>query len=140
MKTDIVWLSLLFMLLVACSKEADATGNLEGEFAVTKVEGQRYFNGTPDFYLADNNPTGYVRFNRNGTGKQDYTFTIFGNTSTQNSNFTWDADATSININRINEPDLVWERILNERDKQVAAYDIVLDAQTYIKYTLTMEK
>lgn len=140
MKANILWFCLLFILLGACGKEADATGNLEGEFSVTKVEGQRYFNGNPDFYLADNNPTGYVRFNTNGTGKQDYTFTIFGNTSTQNANFTWEADASTINIKRIGEPDLVWDRILNETDKQVAAYDIVLDAQTYIKYTLTMEK
>ncbi len=140
MKTKLLLFSIMLVLLSACGKDADSTGNLIGEFKVTKVEGQRYYNGNADFYLADNNPTGYIRFNSNGTGKQDYSFTIFGNTSNQNSSFTWDADENTINVNRVNEPDLVWERILNETNKQVAAYDIVIDAQTTVKYTLTMEK
>lgn len=137
---NLILLFIVSFLFFSCGKESDADNVLVGTFKVTKVEGQRYFNGNPDFYLVDNNPTGNIKFNKNGTGKQDYSFTVLGNKTVQNSNFSWTANASIININRYNEPDLIWERIINEKNKQVAAYDIIVDAQTKIKYTLTLEK
>ncbi len=142
MKNIRILSSLFFVLIlmVSCTKDADSEGNLEGSFNVTKVEGQRYYNGSADIYVVDNNPTGYVKFNSGGSGNQDYTFTLYGNSSRQNSNFTWSADASSVYVKRYNQPDLVWERIENEKNKQVVSYDIIVDAQTTVKYTLTMEK
>ena len=129
------------VVLFSCEKEAIAPhGKLTGTCNVTKLEGQQYVLGVQGIYLADNNPTGTIKFERNGNGKQDYSFVLFGTTYPQYANFKWTATTTTINVNRINDTDLVWERLLSEEHKQIAAYDIIVDASSTIKYTLTLEK
>jgi hypothetical protein len=131
----------LFCLLQISSCKKDSDGSeLIGTWNVTKVQGQLIENGNPGITLADNSPTGYVLFNKNGTGTQDYSFTIFGLQSTYNSNFVWRANESEITIERINQPDLIWRRITNEPDKQEATYTTVINSTQSWDYTLTLEK
>ena len=125
----------------SCKKDAEnLDAVLFGTWNVTKVQGQQYVNGTPLLLLSDNNPTGYVRFNDDGTGRQDYTYTIFGTTYPNVSDFSWEADENEIRIDRFNQPDMVWKRGTSLPDKQEAAYTIIVDATQSWDYTLTLEK
>lgn len=141
-KTVISLLFLLPFLFINSCK--DDSGSLDpvlfGTWNVTKVQGQQYVNGSAGLLLTDNNPTGYVRFDSDGSGREDYTFTIFGSTYPNVSDFTWEADDAAITVVRYNQPDLIWRRITNETSKQEATYTIVVDATQYWDYTLTLEK
>ncbi len=131
---------LLAMLFNSSCKKDSLDAVLFGTWNVTKVQGQQYVNGNPFLLLTDNNPTGYVRFDDNGTGEQNYTYVLFGTSYPNVSDFSWEADDNEIRIDRFNQPDLVWLRITNETDKQEATYTIVVDATQYWDYTLTLEK
>jgi hypothetical protein len=131
----------LAILIHSCGKDnKENDPQLVGTWNVVKVEGQQYFNSSPGIYLADNNPTGYIKFEADGKGEQNYSFTLFGTNYPQNSSFRWYSSATTINIKRINDSDLVWNRVLSQENKQVASYDIPVDASTTIRYTLTLDK
>lgn len=114
--------------------------NLVGTWDVTKVQGQRFDNGNPGIILTDNNPTGYIRFNRNGTGRQDYSFSIFGLTYDNTGDFIWRTNEDEVIIERFSQPDLIWQRITDEPDIQVATYTNVVNSTTSWDYTLTLEK
>lgn len=134
---------ILFFLITfsSCSKDdADFDGNLTGKWNVTKVEGQQYVNGNAGIYLQDNSPTGYIEFKSNGKGEQNYSFTLFGTSYPQVANFTYTSTENSIIVKRFGEDDLVWNRLTNETNIQVASYEIPVDASTTIEYTLTLEK
>lgn len=142
MKASHIFIGLvLISTMFACSKDnADATGNLEGRWNVEKVEGQQYTNGNPGIKLEDNNPTGYIEFESNGQGEQNYTFTLFGTAYPNNGNFVYSATEAEIIIERFNQEDLVWMREVNTAAQQVASYDIDLNTSSFIRYTLTLEK
>lgn len=130
----------LLAMMISCAKDIDPDGNLDGTWQVEKVEGQQYTNGNPGIYLTDNNPTGTIQFKKTGWGEQDYSFTLFGTAYPQNNSFKWSATESEIIIDVVNGDDMIWARELNQSDKQIASYDIVVNANTTIKYTLTLEK
>ena len=140
MKKVLLFLISISILSNACKKQEDLDPVLYGTWNVTKVEGVYYLNNIPVTYPVDNNPTGTINFNSNGTGKQDYSYSIAGTVYPQNSNFIWEANAQQITIDRTNEPDMTWTRVLNEANKQVATYTYVVDATQKWDYTLTLEK
>lgn len=126
--------------LNGCSKDENLDPALYATWQVTKVEGLFYINGVPALPLADNNPSGTVEFKEDGTGFQNYTFQIGGSTSQQVGAFRWEADQNEIRIDRVNEPDMVWARVANLTNKQVATYTQIVDANSKWDYTLTLEK
>lgn len=130
----------LSCLLSACKDKEDLDSGLFGTWNVTRVAGQQYNNGSAGLSLADSSPSGYVRFDDDGTGEQNYYFTLFGTNYPNINEFRWEADASEIRIDRFNQPDLVWRRVTNEPDKQVATYNIVISATENWDYTLTLER
>lgn len=125
---------------VSCKDKSQLDAALFGTWNVTKVQGQQYVNGAAGLLLTDNSPTGYVRFDEDGTGEQNYSFSIFGVTYPNVNDFYWEADAAEIRIDRFNAPDLIWRRITNEAKKQEATYNTVIDATQNWDYTLTLER
>lgn len=136
----IVAFCFLSLTLLSCGKDVDPDGNLEGTWQVEKVEGQQYTNGSPGIYVVDNNVTGTIQFKKSGLGEQDYSFTLFGTAYPQDGAFKYTATESEIVIDVVNGNDMIWERELNESNRQIASYDIVVDASTTVKYTLTLEK
>ena len=129
---------LMTSFMFSCDKEDDEIDEgLVGTWEVTKVEGQQFVNGNPGIKLEDENPTGYVKFESDGKGEQNYSFTLFGTTYPQTGQFRWTATASTINVKRFNDSDLVWERELNEPNKQIASFFF---EDNNVKYTLTLEK
>jgi hypothetical protein len=104
------------------------------------VEGQQYVNGSAGLTLADNNPTGTIRFDSDGSGNQNYSFTILGSTQSFNSNFIWEADELEIRVQRLNQPDMIWTRETNEPNLQRAINNVVISATENWDYILTLEK
>jgi hypothetical protein len=137
----IVFTLFLIVTFLSCSKDdVDPDGNLQGRWNVEKVEGQQFTNGNPGIKLEDNNPTGYIVFESNGEGEQNYTFTLFGTAYPNINNFRYSATQTEIIIERFGQADLVWNRELNSANRQIASYDILVNANSFIRYTLTLEK
>lgn len=100
--------------MFSCDKDKDEIDEgLVGTWEVTKVEGQQFVNGNPGIKLEDENPTGYVKFESDGKGAQNYSFTLFGNKYPQISQFIWTANASTVNVKRLNDTDLVWERLVS---------------------------
>ncbi len=126
------------MVFNSCTKDLDKV--LFGTWSVTKVEGTLNVNGSSVFTEIDNNPTGTVEFNSNGRGEQNYTFTFANTAYPQTGTFTWQANEDEIIIDRVDEPDMIWIRITDTENKQVASYNFVVDANQNWDYTLTLEK
>lgn len=130
--------SAVLLSLSSCHKNLDKT--LFGTWNVTKVEGTLNVNGFSIFTAQDENPTGTVKFESNGRGRQNYSFTFAGTIYEQIDNFSWEANDSEIIIVRSNDPDIIWTRIVDTDNKQVATYNIVVDANQNWDYTLTLEK
>lgn len=128
------------LLFLSCEGKKQLDAALFGTWNVTKVQGQQYVNGTAGLLLTDSSPSGYVRFDKDGTGEQNYSFTLFGTVYPNVNEFRWEADVAEIRIDRFNQPDLVWQRITNEANKQEATYNIIVDAAQNWDYTLTLEQ
>jgi hypothetical protein len=137
--TAILLFATIALILQGCTKD-DLDPALFGTWQVTRVEGLYYINNSPTFPLSDNSPSGTVRFDRNGTGRQDYSFQLLGNTNTQTGAFKWTATDTQILIDLKDDPDMVWQRVTKLTNKQVATYTHVVDGSTRWDYTLTLEK
>lgn len=134
-------LPLLTLVFSSCKKNPeDLDATLFGTWNVTRVEGQQYVNGSPGLNLADDNPSGTIRFDDNGKGNQNYSFTIFGVTRSFNDDFRWEADSLEIRVDRFNQPDMIWKRKVNQPNLQKATYNIEVDASQNWDYTLTLEK
>ena len=67
-------------------------------------------------------------------------FTLFGTAYPNINNFRYSATQTEIIIERFGQADLVWNRELNTANRQIASYDILVNANSFIRYTLTLEK
>jgi uncharacterized membrane protein len=113
---------------------------LFGTWTVTKVEGTLNVSGSAFSNAEDISPVGTVEFNNNGTGEQNYSFTFNGTVYQQTGTFSWEANTDEIIINRSGEPDLIWTRVTDSEDLQVASYNVVVNASQNWDYTLTMEK
>lgn len=122
----------------SCDKRLDRT--LFGTWNVTKVEGTLNVNDNSVFTAVDENPTGVIEFKSNGSGRQNYTFTLGGTTYDQEGEFSWQATAEEITIERVSDPDMVWTRSVDTENRQVASYNIIVDATENWDYTLTLEK
>jgi len=127
--------------LAGCSKsEVNTDEKLIGQWDVTKVEGRQVTNGVPGIVLTDENPTGFIRFDEDGKGEQQYSFSLFGNTYPQSAQFRWNSTEQEVVVDLIGSDDMIWSRSVNEIDRQVAAYEIVISAELTIEYELTLEK
>lgn len=131
-------LSIVAMTFNSCNKNLDKV--LFGTWVVTKVEGTLNVGGVSVFTAEDNAPVGTVRFDNDGTGEQNYSFTFATVNYTQTGEFSWEANEDEIIINRVSEPDLIWTRITDSENKQVASYNLVEDASHNRDFTLTLEK
>lgn len=139
--------TLLYMALAAtvlaapgCKDDEDLDPGLYGTWQVTKVQGLYYWNNTPTIPVSDNDPSGTIRFDDDGTGYQNYSFQIAGGTNQYVGNFVWTATDSEIIIDRVDEPDMSWVRDENLTNRQVATYTLVLDANEKWDYTLTLER
>lgn len=135
--------TVVYLLISACSKDKDpdkSDGNLIGTWNVTQVKGLVIENGVPKgSEIIDDSPTGFVRFDNDGKGEQNYSFTLQGTVYPNNGPFVWTATETEIRIKQIGS-DLIWVRKLNEPNKQQATYRIPISVTTSVDYTLTLEK
>ncbi len=122
----------------SCNKNLDKV--LFGTWNVTKVEGTLNVGGVSVFTAIDNSPVGVVTFNSDGSGSQNYSFTLGATNYPQVGDFSWEANEDEIIINRVSEPDLIWTRITDTENKQVASYNVVVNANQNWDYTLTLEK
>lgn len=140
MKRTILIVILITTSLVfnSCKKNLDQV--LFGTWTVSKVEGTYNVNGVSLSSAEDNNPVGIVRFDNDGTGEQNYSFTFSNVNQSQTGEFSWEANEDEIIINRVSEADMIWTRIVNSENKQVASYSIVINATEDWDYTLTLEK
>jgi hypothetical protein len=134
----IVCFAFVSLIFNSCNKNLDKV--LFGTWTVTSVEGTLNVGGNSVFNSEDANPTGTVKFNSNGTGEQNYSFTFAGTVYNQVDDFSWEANNDEIIINRVSDPDMIWSRIFDSESKQIASYNIVVDAQQNWDYTLTLEK
>jgi hypothetical protein len=134
--------SLTFILLFgACKKDPDQSdGNLIGTWNVVQVKGIQITNGVPGIEIADDEPTGFIRFDDNGRGEQNYSYKLFGTTYPNTGAFVWTATETEIKIKQIAKPDLIWIRKINTINQQQATFDISISPTSKIEYTLTLEK
>lgn len=132
--------TLVAIILSGCADKEDLDPALFGTWQVTKVRGLLYVNNVPTFPITDNSPTGTVRFDEDGTGFQNYSFELGGNTNTQTGTFLWTATDNEIIIDRQNEPDMIWNRDVNLTNRQEATFTFQENGTTKWDYTLTMEK
>jgi len=140
MKRILPLLMLISMVGLSSCINKNLDKQLFGTWNVTKVEGTFTIAGIVLPTVSDPEPTGTVTFNRNGTGKQNYTFTANGTSYSNTDNFNWKATNTEIIIERPNDTDLVWKRIMDTDEKQVTSYTIIVDANRSWDYILTLEK
>jgi len=139
MRTVFLMTVLLMMhLLSGCDPGIDK--DLIGTWNVTRVEAVFVNSGTNSTAVVDEDPTGTVIFRRNGTGEQDYYYTVAGTQSHQTGSFRWSATDETIYIERDNEPDMEWTRVVNQENRQVATYRILVNATQSWDYTLTLER
>ena len=140
MTRTILFSILAFTVLIfnSCGKNLDKV--LFGTWTVTKVEGTLNVNGSAFSNTEDISPVGTVEFNNNGSGEQNYSFTFNDTVYSQTGTFSWEANTDEIIINRSGEPDLIWTRVTDSEDLQVASYNVVVDALQNWDYTLTLEK
>ena len=113
---------------------------LSGTWNVTKVQGIFKNGGTALPPIVDENPTGTITFRSNGTGEQNYSYTLAGTDYPQTGSFSWSATNDLIIIERVNDPDLEWTRITDQDNKQIASYNFLINANQSWDYTLTLEK
>lgn len=135
---SVLLVSIALVSFNSCNKNLDKV--LFGTWSVTKVEGTLNVNGFSVFTGADQNPTGTVEFKSNGRGEQDYSFVFAGTTYSQTGTFTWEANEDEIIIDRTSDPDMIWVRTVDTENRQVASYNIVVDANQNWDYTITLEK
>lgn len=133
-----VSLAAAVVTVTSCNKNLDKT--LFGTWNVTKVEGTYNSNGASIFTATDDTPTGTVKFESNGKGRQNYSFTIAGTVYDQVGDFKWEANDEEIIIKRTDDTDMIWERILDTDNKQQASYRVIVNATQNWDYTLTLEK
>lgn len=131
-------LALTALMFSGCREGIDKV--LVGTWNVTKVQGVFNSGGQASPAVEDNNPTGTITFKNNGRGSQNYTFTLNGVAYPQTGDFTWSATDDLIIIERTTEPDMEWTRITDTDNKQVASYNILVNANQSWDYTLTLEK
>lgn len=133
--------SLVFAIgytFAGCNKDIDKV--LVGTWNVTEVEGVFNTGGSSLPPITDENPTGTITFRSNGTGEQDYSYSINGTTYPQTGSFTWSATDELIIIERTNDPDMEWTRLVDTDNRQVATYNYLINANQSWDYTLTLEK
>jgi hypothetical protein len=129
------------LLAASCKTTSiDPNEKLIGMWNVTKVEGTQIQNGVEGIMLMDDSPSGYIRFDSDGRGEQNYSFTLFNSTFPFQNNFRWTSTPDEIRIDLIGDDDMIWTRHVNEAAKQEASYSIIIDAANTIEYRLTLEK
>lgn len=140
MKRISIYLVLLLgvVSVVSCTKNLDKL--LFGTWTVTKVQGAYIVNGNSVFTAQDTMPTGTIEFKNNGTGHQNYTFFFAGTTYVMIDDFKWEANDDEIIVKRIDEPDMIWTRVLDTETKQIATFTTVINADESRDFTLTLEK
>ncbi len=129
------------IIMTSCSnEEISPNEKLVGTWEVTKVEGRQKTNGENGIVLTDNNPTGTINFTDEGKGKQDYSYSLFGNTYPNVNNFFWASNENEIIVDLWGDDDMIWKRIVNDENMQVATYGIVVNELITVEYTLTLER
>ena len=128
-----------FMVSISgCDKGIDKV--LVGTWNVTEVQGVFTTGSVSLPAIIDSNPTGTITFKSNGTGEQDYSYTLGGTTYPQTGSFSWSATNDLIIIDRVSEADMEWTRIIDTDNKQVASYNFLINADQSWNYKLTLEK
>ena len=113
---------------------------LIGTWNVTEVEGVFNTGGGSLPPITDEDPVGTITFRSNGTGEQNYSYALGGTQYPQTGSFTWSATDDLIIIERTNDPDMEWTRLVDQDNKQVATYNFLINANQSWDYTLTLEK
>lgn len=113
---------------------------LVGTWNVTRVEGTFTSGGTSLPPIVDEDPTGTITFRNNGTGEQNYSYSLNGTSYPQTGSFSWSATNDLIIIERTNDADMEWTRIIDSDNKQVASYNYLVNADQSWNYKLTLEK
>ncbi len=123
---------------IGCDEGIDKV--LIGTWNVTKVEGVFNSGGSSLPPLTDEAPVGTITFRSNGTGEQNYSYSLGGMQYPQTGSFSWSATDDLIIIERVNDPDMDWTRLVDTDNKQVASYNLLVNANQSWDYTLTLEK
>ncbi|MCB0755178.1 MAG: lipocalin family protein [Flavobacteriales bacterium] len=138
---------LVFVALVAAVSSVVLSGCKEGidkvlvgTWNVTEVQGVFNSGGNSAPPIIDSNPTGTITFRSNGTGEQNYSYTLGGTQYPQTGSFSWSASNSLIIIERVNDPDMEWTRVIDQENKQVATFNFLINANQSWDYTLTLEK
>ena len=126
------------LFFASCNEGIDKA--LIGTWNVERVEGVFNTGGGSLPPVADENPTGTITFRSNGSGEQNYSFTLAGTQYPQTGSFSWSATEDLIIIERVTEPDMEWRRLEDTDNKQVATYNVLINANQSWDYTLTLQK
>ena len=113
---------------------------LVGTWNVTEVQGVFNTGGVSLPPLTDPAPVGTITFRSNGTGEQNYSYSLGGTEYPQTGSFSWSATNELIIIERVNDPDMEWTRVTDQENRQVATYNFLINANQSWDYTLTLEK
>lgn len=126
---------IIISLVLGSCKKTKLKNRLTGTWNVTEVQiSATIFNLT--YSETDSNPVGTITFNNNGIASQNYSFKFLNQTVTQDGNFSWEAFDDYLLINGEDR----WERLTNEKKKQIATIDVEVNANDTRTYTLTLEK
>lgn len=134
----VILVVLVAVFSVGCQEGIDKV--LVGTWNVERVEGVFNTGSGTLPPVVDENPTGTITFRSNGRGEQNYSFTLMGTEYPQTGDFSWSATDELIVIERITEPNMEWRRLEDTDNKQVATYNILINANQSWDYTLTLRK
>ena len=122
--------------MTACDKQQedpDPSNTLIGTWNVTAGTLQ-----SPSLGEFDATTSGTIIFRADGTGQENYDYTVAGFSFSENSPFTWISTPTTIVFDGGTSHETVWVREVNEVAEQRGAYTIVQDGEIRtISVTLT---
>ncbi|MBX2871660.1 MAG: hypothetical protein KTR30_06160 [Saprospiraceae bacterium] len=125
-----------FLFFTACEKtqeDPDPTNTLVGTWDVSAGKLQ-----SPSLGEFDAVTSGTITFRANGTGQENYDYTVAGFTFSENNPFTWISTPTTIVFDGGTSDETVWVRELDQTNEQRGAYTIIQDGEIRtISVTLT---
>ena len=129
--------SLIILAILSCNGSDDnppPTSNnvLVGTWNVIKII---YDNTTTGVIEPD--VTGTITFNTDGTGRENYTYTVLGIPIPNVSNFTWRSTNTQIIFDEGTSDEAVWGRVQNTSNLQVGRFE---ESTGNTNITITIEK
>ncbi len=146
---NLIYLSFLLLgvLLVSCGDDEPQIGEIADDFTLVgtwnfeTVEGDGQIGGIPT-NDKDNNPTGFVTFNEDGTGVLDFRLVLLGREFVELDNITWSRDSeTEVTIVEGDNGDInEWTLIRGNDGLVEASWVLNLTAVDFATFTAVLTR